>query len=159
MVTRRAAAFYRVVGFVGTSRVITRLHPVVYRATGGRGLVGRNLGVLNVIVEITGRRSGKVREVPLFAFEDSDRVVVVGSNAGADREPAWVANLRANPAARLRIGREVRPVRARETDGDERDRLWALAATGYPGYETYRARTSRRIPVVVLEPATDEEVA
>jgi deazaflavin-dependent oxidoreductase (nitroreductase family) len=153
MAKRFSSGMYRLIGVVGTSRVITRLHPHVYRATGGRWLVGRNFGVLNVIVTMTGRTSGKRREVPLFAFEDGPRLVVIGSNAGDDREPAWVGNLRANPNASVQAGREVRHVRAREVEGEERDRLWALAAHGYPGYELYRQMTDRHIPVVVLEPA------
>jgi F420H(2)-dependent quinone reductase len=153
MVKRRSTATYRLIGIVGTSRLVTRLHPVVYRATGGRWFVGSNFGVQNVVVTMTGRRTGRVREVPLFAFADGDRMVVIGSNAGGDREPSWVGNLRANPEARLRVGRTHRAVRAREAAGEERERLWALAAAGYPGYETYRARTSRTIPVLVLEPA------
>lgn len=156
MVKRLPDAAYRLIGAVGTSRPVTRLHPHVYRLTGGRGPVGRNFGVQNVIVTMTGRRSGRPRDVPLFAVADGDRLVVIGSNAGGDREPAWVANLRAEPRATLRIGREVRPVRAREAEGDERDRLWALAAAAYPGYELYRTMTERRIPVVVLESARAE---
>ncbi len=152
MAKRYPSGLYRLIGAVGTSRVVTRLHPHVYRATGGRWLVGRNFGVLNVIVTMTGRTSGMRREVPLFAFVDGSRLVVIGSNAGDDREPAWVGNLRANPDASVQLGREVRRVRARETEGDERARLWALAAHGYPGYELYRQMTDREIPVVVLEP-------
>jgi F420H(2)-dependent quinone reductase len=152
MVKRRSDATYRLIGLVGTSRLVTRLHPVVYRAIGGRWFVGSNFGVQNVVVTMTGRRTGRVRDVPLFAFADGDRMVVIGSNAGGDREPAWVGNLRANPRATLRVGRTDRAVQAREAAGEERERLWALAATGYPGYEAYRARTSRTIPVIVLEP-------
>jgi F420H(2)-dependent quinone reductase len=152
MTTRHSPRVYRLIGRIGTNRLITRLHPPVYRLTGGRWLVGRNLGVLNVIVVTTGRRTGKRREVPLYAFEDGARLVVVGSRAGDDREPAWVANLRAHPDARVLVGREERAVRARETSGPERDRLWSLAARGYPGYELYATWTRRRIPVIALEP-------
>jgi deazaflavin-dependent oxidoreductase (nitroreductase family) len=159
MASRRRTALYRVIGFVGTSRPVTRIHPVVYRLTGGRWLVGRNFGVQNVIVTMTGRSSGKVRDIPLYAFADGDRWVVIGSNAGVDREPAWVGNLRSNPSARLRVGRHGHEVRAREAEGAERDRLWALAAAGYPGYESYRARTSRRIAVMVLEPVLPGEAS
>ena len=155
MAKRYSSGMYRLIGAVGTSRPVSRLHPHVYRVTGGRSLVGRNFGVLNVIVTMTGRRTGRLREVPLYAFVDGSRLVVIGSNAGDDREPAWVGNLRANPAASVRVGREVRRVRARETEGEERGRLWALAADGYPGYELYRQMTDRHIPVVVLEPAPD----
>jgi deazaflavin-dependent oxidoreductase (nitroreductase family) len=155
MAKRYPSGMYRLIGAVGTSRLVTRLHPHVYRATGGRWLFGRSFGVLSVIVTMTGRRSGRLRDVPLFAFEDGPRLVVIGSNAGDDREPAWVGNLRANPEASVRVGRQVRRMRARESEGEERDRLWALAADGYPGYELYRQMTDRHLPVVVLEPAPD----
>ena len=152
MTTRHSARFYRLIGKIGTSRLVSRIHPPVYRMTGGRWLVGRNLGVLNVIVVTTGRRTGKRREIPLYAFEDGARLVVIGSRAGDDREPAWVGNLRAHPDARVLVGREERAVRARETDGPERDRLWSLAAAGYPGYELYASWTHRLIPVIALDP-------
>jgi len=157
MVTRHSPALYRLIGIVGTSRLFSRLHPHVYRWTGGRWFFGRNFGVLNVIVITVGRRTGKRREIPLYAFEDGSRLVVIGSRAGDDHEPAWVANLRAHPLAHVLVGREERPVRARETEGPERDRLWALASRGYPGYELYAKRTHRHIPVIALELRTAEE--
>jgi deazaflavin-dependent oxidoreductase (nitroreductase family) len=152
MVTQRSEFLPRLIGRIGTSRLITRLHPPAYRLTGGRWPVGRVLGVLTVIVVMTGARTGRRREVPLFAFEDGPNLVVIGSNAGSDREPAWVGNLRAGPDAQVLVGREERAVRAREVHGKERARLWELAATGYPGYEVYARRTHREIPVILLEP-------
>jgi hypothetical protein len=65
MTTRHSARFYRLIGKIGTSRLVSRIHPPVYRLTGGRWLVGRNLGVLNVIGVTTGRKTGKRREIPL----------------------------------------------------------------------------------------------
>lgn len=152
MTTTRSERFYRLVGRFGTSRPVSRLHAQAYRLTGGRWLLGRNLGVRNIVVVATGRTSGKRRQTPLYAFEDGRNLVVIGSNAGSDREPAWVGNLRANPDATVLVGREERPVRAREAEGEDRSRLWALAARGYPGYEAYARWTDRRIPVIVLEP-------
>jgi F420H(2)-dependent quinone reductase len=152
MATRRSSRFYWLIGAVGTSRLVTRLHPIAYRLTGGRGPVGRNLGVRNVIVETVGRRSGRVREIPLYAFEDGDRLIVIGSNMGSDREPAWVGNLLGQPRTRVRVGRDVLPMRARIAESDERERLWALAVRGYPGYDHYARWTERSIPVVVLDP-------
>jgi len=152
MVTQRSEGFYRLIGRIGTSRVITRLHPHVYRWTGGRWFIGRNLGVLNVILITTGRSTGKRREIPLYAIEDGSRLVVIGSNAGSDREPAWVGNLRARSDVAVLVGQEERPARARVTTGDERARLWALAARAYPGYEMYARWTDRPIPVIALEP-------
>lgn len=156
MTTRRSSRFYWIIGKIGTSRLMARIHPPVYRLTGGRWFVGRNLGVLNVIVTTVGRKSGKVREIPLFAFEDGERLVIIGSYMGRPEEPAWVGNLVAHPEAEVRVGRVVRPMRARIAEGPERDRLWALAVRGYPGYEDYASWTTRRIPVVVLEPARQE---
>jgi deazaflavin-dependent oxidoreductase (nitroreductase family) len=152
MTMRQSERLYWLIGRIGTSRLITRLHPPVYRLTGGRWIVGRNFGVLNVVVVTTGARTGRRREVPLYAFEDGRSLVVIGSNAGSDREPAWVGNLRATPDAHVLVGREVRAVRAREAHGEERARLWALAASGYPGFEDYARWTHRRIPVITLEP-------
>lgn len=159
MVKQHSAAYYRLIGMIGTSRLVTRLHPVAYRLTGGRWLVGRNLGVLNVIVVTVGRRSGKTREIPLYAFEDRDRLVVIGSNMGNADEPAWVGNLRAIPEVHVRVGRELRAVRAFEAHGNERERLWALAVAGYPGYEHYARWAHRRIAVVVLEPRDAAQAA
>lgn len=152
MTTRHSAAFYRLIGIIGTSRLVSRLHPPLYRMTGGRWLFGHNFGVLNVIVITIGRKTGRRREIPLYAFMDGRRLVVIGSNAGDDREPAWVGNLRAHPVVQVLVGREERAVVARETDGEERSRLWAIAARGYPGYELYARRTHRHIPVIALEP-------
>ena len=154
MARRLPDGAYRLIGVVGTSRAVTRLHPRAYRITGGRGPVGRIFGVQSVIVAMTGRRTGKTREVPLFAVPDGDRYVVIGSNAGDDREPSWVGNLRADPGARLRVGPRVWPVLAHEAEGEERDRLWNLAVAAYPGYGVYRAMTGRPIPVIVLAPAS-----
>jgi deazaflavin-dependent oxidoreductase (nitroreductase family) len=159
MTTRRSSRFYWVIGKIGTSRLMARIHPPVYRLTGGRWFVGRNLGVLNVIVTTVGRRSGKIREIPLFAFEDGERLVIIGSYMGRPEEPAWVGNLIAHPETVVRVGRDLRPMQARIAHGSERERLWALAVRGYPGYEDYASWTTRRIPVVVLEPARQEDVA
>ena len=114
--------------------------------------MGRNFGVLNVIVITVGAKTGRRREVPLFAFEDGPNLVIIGSNAGSAREPAWVGNLRATPDGRVLVGREDRPIRAREALGEERSRLWTIATTGYPGYEDYARWTDRPIAVFTLEP-------
>jgi deazaflavin-dependent oxidoreductase (nitroreductase family) len=156
MAKRHSVAYYRLIGIVGTTPIVTRLHPVLYRLTGGRWVLGRSFGMRTVILIVTGRRTGRSREVPLFAFEDGDRLVVIGSNGGDAAEPAWVANLRGRPEATVRIGRELRPVVAREAEGDERLELWRRAVEVYRGFAVYQRRTARRIPVIVLEPATGD---
>lgn len=101
----------------------------------------------------TGRRSGETRRATLYAFPDDDRLVVVGSRGGAARDPAWVLNLRDEPLAVVERGSSSQRVRAREVTGDERERLWTLVTTAFPLYKTYQSRTTRLIPLFVLEPA------
>jgi F420H(2)-dependent quinone reductase len=106
----------------------------------------------------TGRRSGKPREVVLYAFPDGDRLVVVGSRGGSARDPVWADNLRAEPRAAIRRGRKLTPVRAREVeDGSERDRLWRLVSEAFPMYEHYQRKTKRTIPLFVLDTLDEVE--
>ena len=107
---------------------------------------------MKVSVTTTGRRSGQAREIPLYAFADRDRLVIVGSWGGSARDPAWVVNLRAEPRATVKVGREIRSVRASEVGPDEYPRLWELVCAEFPLYATYQRRTKRTIPLFVLEP-------
>ena len=88
----------------------------------------------------------------LYAFDDGDRLVIVGSRGGAAKDPAWAVNLRSDGRASVRQGRETHHVQAREVDGPERARLWDLVCAEFPLYATYQRRTKRTIPVFVLEP-------
>ena len=105
----------------------------------------------SVKLTTTGRRSGTARLVTLYAFADGDRLVIVGSQGGAAEDPAWVHNLRAAPRATVKLGREIRQVRAEEVDGTERERLWELVSAGFPMYVSYQRKTKRQIPLFVLE--------
>lgn len=102
-----------------------------------------------------GRHSGDPRSVTLYGWQDNDDLVVVGSAGGQSRHPAWALNLRANPAAEVQEGKQQRAVRAREPEGKERERLWQLVIGAFPLYATYQRRTSRTLPLFVLEPASD----
>ena len=106
---------------------------------------------LTLTLITTGRRSGRPREVELYAFSDGDRLVIVGSRGGSVRDPVWADNLRAEARATVRRGDETTEVRAREVDGDERDRLWELVCEAYPMYEHFQRKTQRTIPLFVLE--------
>jgi deazaflavin-dependent oxidoreductase (nitroreductase family) len=147
---------YRVVGYAGRSRLVTRLHPVLYRLTGGRGPIGRVLGLEMVVLTTTGRRSGQPRAAPLFALRDGASFLLVGTHGGEERLPDWVANLRVQPVATVRAGRAVVDVLAREPapGSDEYRALWARAVAAYPGYAEYRARRATDPPIVVLDPTT-----
>ena len=129
----------------------TRFHASIYKLTGGR-IGGRSMGAPVALVESVGRKSGKRRTHPLMCSEDGENLVVVASKGGIDKHPAWYLNLMANPETNAWWQGKKRRVRARETSGDERERLWAKMVEAYPTYEDYQRRTDRRIPVVVLEP-------
>jgi len=128
-----------------------RIHPVVYRLTGGR-LLGRIAGVPVLLLITRGRKSGTPRTKPLLYLAHGEAFVVAASYAGEPRHPAWWLNLRANPNAQVQVGSRVVDVRAREADGDERERLWHAIVAQEASFAEYERRTTRRIPVVVLEP-------
>jgi deazaflavin-dependent oxidoreductase (nitroreductase family) len=134
----------------GATKYLGALHRVLYRASGGR-LGGRLWDLPVVLLTTTGRKSGKQRTVPLCSFRDGDDVVVIASYGGLDQPPAWWLNLEASPQAELLAGRERRAVTARNAAPDERARLWAEVTARAPGYLEYERRTTREIPVVILE--------
>ncbi|MCB1683210.1 MAG: nitroreductase/quinone reductase family protein [Pseudomonadales bacterium] len=103
-----------------------------------------------VLIECRGARSGLLREVPLLCVPDGEDLLVVGSNGGAEREPAWCANLRAFPEIQARYSGQEMGLRAVELEGAQRARAWRLATDAYPGYVRYQARLSRQIPLFRL---------
>jgi len=127
------------------------LHRVLYSASGGR-IGSRIWGLEIVLLTTTGRRTGKLRTVPLCSLRDGETFVVIASYGGLDRAPSWWWNLQHEPRATVRVGRITHAVVAREAMLDERERLWAQVTARAPGYLGYQRRTARRIPVVLLEP-------
>jgi deazaflavin-dependent oxidoreductase (nitroreductase family) len=102
-----------------------------------------------LLLTTTGARSGRPATVPLgFAVDDQGRVFVIASKAGAPRHPAWFHNLRANPSVTVELGDRTFPARAVVTEGDERDRLYAMISDGAAQYEK---NTDRVFPIVVLD--------
>ena len=130
-----------------------RIHRMILKVSGGR--IGQRMGPGKVLLLITvGRKSGEPRPVALTYLEDGGRWIVVASNAGEDRDPTWRLNLSAQPSAEVMIGGRKVPVVAREVDDPERAHLYLRFVDDIDqGYAEYRARTTRRIPVVALEPA------
>ena len=135
----------------GLLRIAGKLNVPLYRLTRGRwgGRVGRAPVLL---LTTTGRKSGQTRTAPVLYLTDRDRLVVIGSNAGNERAPAWALNLVANPDAEVEVRGARKPVRARVAEGDERAELWQRMNGQYNGFEEYRERTTRDIRVFVLEP-------
>ena len=129
----------------------TDFHTVAYKASGGR-LGGTAYGVPVALVESVGRKSGKRRTHPLLCREDGENLVIIASKGGVNKHPAWYLNLKAQPETNAWWKGKKRRVRAREAEGEERERLWKLMADGYPTYEDYQRRAPREIPLVVCEP-------
>ena len=109
-------------------------------------------GVQTLILTTTGRRSGEPRPTPLIYGQDGQAYMVVASKGGAPEHPAWYLNLLASGRCQVQVGPTVLAVRARVARGEERTRLWDLMARIWPAYNDYALRTSREIPVVVLDP-------
>jgi deazaflavin-dependent oxidoreductase (nitroreductase family) len=114
-----------------------------------RLFVGSQVGLL----EVRGRKSGKLRETPLAYVRDGDRVVLIASSGGATKHPVWYLNVTANPEVSFTAKGSKRDYLAHTAEGEERKAMWKRASTYYAGYDTYQQRTEgREIPVVVLEP-------
>ncbi len=105
-----------------------------------------------LLLTTKGRRSGERRDVAVNYLRDDDSYIVVASYAGEDRDPSWWLNLRTQPDAEIAVGGKRTEVRARESEGTERVRLWAKLVAKDPAYDEYQTRTTRRLAVVVLQP-------
>ncbi len=133
------------------SKVVTRVHVAVYRATGGKA--GGHIGKMPVLLlTTTGRKSGQSRTKPLGYVKDGDDYLLAASNAGNDFFPAWWLNLKANPVAEIQAGGQRMKVNASKASPEERARLWPKFVAAYKGYAGYESKTDREIPVVVLTP-------
>lgn len=110
-------------------------------------------GVHTLLLTTRGGRSGKLRRTALIYGRDGDAYVVVASRGGARHHPAWYLNLTENPEVRLQVGAEKFTARARTAGPEEKSRLWPMMASIWSDYDNYQAKTSRDIPVAILEPA------
>ena len=123
-----------------------------FRANDGK-VGGQFEGANLLLLTTTGAKSGEPRVSPLAFFRVDGKLLILGSFAGSDVNPAWVHNLRANPSARVEIGNESSDVTARELPTAERDELFPKITAVAPGFAEYQARTTRIIPVFELQPA------
>lgn len=138
-------------------RLTSRLHRRIYRRSDGRrgAFVGRNKRPV-ALLTTTGRRTGARREWPVLCLAADDCFVVVASNAGRERHPAWYLNAQANPSCELQIGPDRFPVTARDATADEARELWPRLHDMYPRFASYQEQTHRALPVVILEPGAAE---
>lgn len=132
-------------------RLTGKLNVPVYRLSGGR--VGGRVGKAPVLLlTTTGRRSGERRTTPVVYLAAGESVVLIDTNAGNERLPAWAHNLGADPKAEVEVGRARRVVRARRAEGEERAELWRAHNIQYAGFDDYAVKLSREPSVWVLEP-------
>ena len=137
-------------------RFWTSLHEATYRATNGQ-VLNRVLGMPVVMLTTTGRRTGEPRTAMLTApIVDADRIVLVASNGGDGRHPAWFVNLGANPAVEVTVDGHTRRMRARVAAPAERSSLWPEVTATNAGYRLYQQHTDREIPLVILEPVEED---
>lgn len=130
----------------------TRLNVWVYKLSFGKLMNTAMGGYPICVVGMIGKKTGKKREIPLIHVPHGDNKILVGSQAGLDKNPAWVYSLRANPEVSIVAdGKKGRYI-AREVSLEEKAELWPHMISIYPGYDEYQARTDRNIPVFVCEP-------
>ena len=128
----------------GIDQAILRLTKGKYT---GSEIMGWNIIQLTTI----GAKSREPRTIPLAAFFDEERIVLVASSFGWKQHPAWYYNLKAHPECKVNWRERTGTYLAREASGDEYNKYWKLAVSYYEGYEKYRERADRKIPVIVLE--------
>ncbi|MGK5518036.1 nitroreductase family deazaflavin-dependent oxidoreductase [Micromonospora sp. URMC 107] len=112
---------------------------------------GKYHGYDALLITTRGRRSGTLRRTALIYGRDGDRYLLVASNGGAARHPAWYLNLCADPQVEVQVGAEKFRGTARTATAEERPRLWQVMTQVFPTYARYQKETEREIPVVVVE--------
>jgi deazaflavin-dependent oxidoreductase (nitroreductase family) len=120
-----------------------------FRANDGK-VGGQFAGANLLLLTTTGAKSGQPRLAPLAYFTIDSKLLIIGSKAGADTNPDWVHNLRANPAAHIEVGSDAYDVTSRELPKEERDGLFDKIVAAAPGFGEYQSKTSRVIPLFEL---------
>ncbi|MFF5171492.1 nitroreductase family deazaflavin-dependent oxidoreductase [Micromonospora sp. NPDC000089] len=108
-------------------------------------------GVFTLLLTTRGRKSGKLRRTALIYGRDGDDYLVVASQGGDPRHPAWYLNLLADPEVEVQVGADRFTARARTATAEEKPRMWRTMTATWPAYDEYQTKTDREIPVVVLE--------
>lgn len=136
------------------SHTVHHVDKLLLKISGGRYTSARLFtGIPTVELTTTGARTGKPRTVPVMGMRDGDDWVLVASNWGKERHPAWYHNLRENPEVKIQHDGEKKQYVAREADDEERREYWRRAKQLYVGFEGYRQRSGdREIPIVILTP-------
>jgi deazaflavin-dependent oxidoreductase (nitroreductase family) len=138
-----------------TVQWMTGYNNVMYRLSSGRVAGHSPTGAPICLLTTTGRKTGRPRTVPLLYMPDGDDLYVVASKGGMSTHPAWYLNLLADPHVTVEAHGRTFPAVARLAADEERERMWPTLVSVYEHFDSYRVRTSRFIPLVVLMPGSD----
>lgn len=131
------------------TRFLTDAHVFLYRLTGGKAQIAK---YPTLLLTTKGRKTGKLRTIPLVYVTDRDRFIIAAAYAGSDRNPTWWLNLQQSREAVIQVMRTEIKVRAEVATPDERGDLWRKLVAMYPYFTDYQTRTTRQIPIVILKP-------
>lgn len=144
-----------------TAFFATRTHVIdnfVFKLTSGRYSLSEILGWNIVQVVTTGAKTGREYTSILIGVIHGEKIALIGSNFGREKNPGWYYNLKKTPACMVQLNGRSRRYLAHETEGQERESYWQMAVAVYKGYEKYKERAAHRIiPVIVLEPCDSPE--
>ncbi len=132
-------------------RQFIRFQIFVYRRSGGKRF-GHLRGMPLLLLTTVGRKTGKQRVTPVMYVRDGNNYVITASNGGANRHPGWFANLQANPQTTIAVDGMTRTVMAHKASMEEKGRLWPRLVEQAPFFEGYRKKTTRDIPMIILQP-------
>lgn len=138
--------------FIKGMKMYTRVNVWVYKLSFGKLMNTAMGGYPICVVAMIGKKTGKKREIPLIHVPYGGKKVLVGSQAGMDKNPAWVYSLRANPSISITADGRKKKYIARQVSDEEKRELWPHMISVYPAYDEYQARTDRNIPVFLCEP-------
>jgi len=137
---------------MGLQGFFSSSHVFLYRVSNGR-VGGRFRGAPVLLLTTIGRKTGRKRTTPLLFARDGNRLIIVASNGGRNRDPSWWTNLRFNSEAEVEIKKDRWRVKAEKANDEEKTRLWPLMTETFPPYEEYQRKTKRVIPVIILTPS------
>ena len=127
----------------------TDIHVFLYRLTGGKAQIAK---YPTMLLTVKGRKSGKLRTIPLIYIPDGNRFIIAAAYSGSDQHPAWWINLKHSQEATVQVMRSQTKVRAQVATPQERAHFWTRLVAMYPYFTEYQERTQREIPVIILEP-------
>lgn len=135
------------------ARILHHADSFVLRLNGGRfTLTSLIAGLPTILLTTIGAKSGLPRALPIACVPDGENYALIATNFGQPKFPSWYHNLKANAECVVRVGNRIKTFIAREIHDDEYDRYWKMALDIYAGYAAYKERTTRRIPIMLLEP-------